>query len=64
MHEDSFVDRANQAVLLMQSGLNCTQAVLSTYADVFGLDRAPPQGHLFRLRRFWGNLKALTGIWW
>jgi C_GCAxxG_C_C family probable redox protein len=23
----------------MESGFNCTQAVLSTYADVFGLDR-------------------------
>lgn len=33
------MDRATHAVSLMQSGFNCTQAVLSTYADVFGLDR-------------------------
>ena len=23
-----------------------------------------PGCHLCRLRRFWGNLEALTGIWW
>lgn len=33
------VNRANQAVSLMQSGFNCTQAVLCTFADVFDLDR-------------------------
>jgi hypothetical protein len=36
---DKTVDRADQAVSLMQSGFNCTQAVLSTYADMFDLDR-------------------------
>lgn len=37
--EDRIVDRVKQAVSLMRSGFNCTQAVLSTYADLFGLDR-------------------------
>ena len=59
--------RVEQAVATFEAGFTCAQAVFSTYADLFGMDRemalklsSPMGGGIGRMREVCGTVSAMA----